>query len=252
MNLKKKGSGEYKTVVTREPDLTIIIPLYKPPDGWENGFNASLDKLSKTFSDVSFCVNVVNDGSGTETEETFKNNILPLYGNLNYFGYSENMGKGFAVRHGLKNSNSEYYIYCDFDFPFGIEPLRKIYDILSEGRKNLVIASRKTSSFRDLPVRRKILSASLMSFNLILTRFRIKDTQAGLKGFDNKAKDIFLTLKTNSYIFDLEFILRCLKKDLKFTLLPVVLNHDIKFANFGTAIIRRELINLFKILFVNK
>jgi hypothetical protein len=162
------------------------------------------------------------------------------------------MGKGFAVRHGLTHSRSDYYIYCDFDFPFGIDALRRMYDILSEGKKNLIIATRKLSSVKNLPVKRKIISVALMLINLIITRFRIKDTQAGLKGFDNKAKDIFLAAKTNSYIFDLEFILGCLKEDLKYTQLPVVLNDDIKFTNFSSGTINREIINLFKILFVHK
>ena len=247
----KTGSEYNKGVNTKESDLTIILPLYNPHQGWDREIIASLDKLNEKFSDVNFSITLVNDGSRIEIEDMVKNSILPLYSNLKYLGYRENMGKGFAVRHGLEHSRSEYYIYCDFDFPFGIDPLRRIYDILSEG-KNLVIATRTLSSVRHLPVKRKILSSALMLINLILTRFRIKDTQAGLKGFDTKAKDIIQASKTNSYIFDLEFILGCLKENLKYTQLPVVLNDDIKFTNFSSAIINRELINLFKILFVNK
>ena len=248
----KSGSGYLNGIDTKKSDLTIILPLYNPHKGWESEITASLDKLNEKFSDVDFCITVVNDGSRIEIEDILKNNILPFYGNLNYLGYRDNMGKGFAVRHGLKHSRSDYYIYCDFDFPFGIDALRRIFDILSEGKKNLIISSRKLSSVKNLPLKRRIISSALMLINLILTRFRIKDTQAGLKGFDNKAKDIFLAVKTNSYIFDLEFILRCLKEDLQYTTLPVLLNNNIKFTNFSSGTINREIITLFKILFVCK
>lgn len=231
------------------PDLAIILPLYNPHPGWDTEIVSSLDNLKKEFSGVDYCVTIVNDGSAVEVESIIKSKILPAYNNLNYLGYSENQGKGFAIRHGLKFTYSGYYIYSDFDFPFGIIPLKKMYEKLSAGNYNLVIATRDFSSvYKNSPVRRKILSLGLMTINFIITGSRIRDTQAGLKGLDNKAKNIFLTTKTNSYIFDLEFILKCLKEDLKFNLLQVMVNRNIKFTNFNSGIIKREIKNYIKII----
>ena len=158
------------------------------------------------------------------------------------------MGKGFAIRYGLEQSISDFYIYTDFDFPFGIHSLKQTYDLLAEGRSNLVIGTRNYSYFRTLPFERKLLSMGLMFFNSVLTCFRVKDTQAGLKGLDNKARDIFLSIKTNSFVFEVEFILKCLKANLKHSYLKVVADNDIKFSNFGSKTIRRELKNYFRII----
>lgn len=234
-------------------DLTIILPVYNPHEGWDKELLQSITRLKDRFSDIDYCITIVNDGSKTDVENTFKNLILPDNKNIYYSGYRKNMGKGFAIRHGLKLSSSDYYIYCDVDFPFGIDALRKIYEILATGKTNLVMASRDlVSIYKNMPFWRWLLSLTLFFLNSIVTRFRIKDTQAGLKGFDNKARDIFLTTKTNSFVFDIEFILKCLRSDLKYSFIKVVPNPDIKFTNFGLTVIKRELINYSKILLGHK
>jgi len=234
-------------------NLTIILSVYNPHDGWDKELLHSFPRLKDRFSDIDYCITIVNDGSTTNVENTIKNLILPYHKNVYYSGYRKNMGKGFAIRHGLELSSSDYYIYCDFDFPFGIDALREIYEILAAGKTNLVMASRNFFSiYKKLPFWRCLLSLSLFIINSIITRFRVKDTQAGLKGLDNKARDVFLTTKTNSFVFDIEFILKCLKADLKYSFVKVVPNHNIKFTNFGLKVIKRELINYSKILLGRK
>jgi glycosyltransferase involved in cell wall biosynthesis len=232
----------------RDHKLSFILPVFNPHEGWEKEFINSLDKLQDEFSDIEYCITVVDDGSTNDVGNIFKDKILPVNKNLKYFGYSENQGKGFAIRYGLERSFSDYYIYSDYDFPFGIHSLKQTFDSLVEGKTNLVIGARDIPSLRILPIGRRILSQSLMIVNLIVTRFRVSDTQAGLKGLDNKAKDIFLTTRTNSFVFELEFILKCLKANLNYGFVHIALNPDVKFTNFSAKIIKRELKNYFKVI----
>lgn len=229
--------------------LTIILPLYNPHMGWENELIHSLNQLQEKFSGVEYCVTMVNDGSSNDIGLFVNNNILPLYKNLNYLTYSENQGKGFAIRYGLEHSLSDYYIYTDFDFPFGFDSLLQTYNKLAGGDTNLVIGTRDYSYYKALPYKRAALSFSLTMVNFFITRFRVKDTQAGLKGLDNKARDIFLTTKTNSFVFELEFILKCLNSNLKHSFVHVVPNSDIRFSNFNSKTVNRELKSYFKIIF---
>ena len=229
--------------------LSLILPVYNPHNGWEAEFIHSLNKLHEEFSGLDYCVTVVNDGTTNDIGKFFENKILPVYKNVNYFSYSENQGKGFAIRHGLEHSLSDYYIYTDFDFPFGFNPLKQTYDRLVERKNNLVIGTRDYSYFKALSIERRSVSLGLMIVNFFITRFRVRDTQAGLKGFDNKARDIFLTTKTNSFVFELEFILKCLKANIKYSFVHVVPNPDIKFSDFNSKTLKSELKNYLKIIF---
>ncbi len=230
-------------------DLTIILPVYNPHEGWETELFNSITGLNDRFSDINYFITIVNDGSTTDVESSVKGRILPNFNNIFYFGYEKNRGKGFAIRYGMERSFSDYYIYCDFDFPFGIDVLRQIYEILARKETSLVMATRDfLSIYKRLPFGRWFLSLSVFFCNFVLTRFRITDTQAGLKGLDNKARDIFLTTKINSFVFDIEFVMKCLKAGLKYSFIKVVLNSDIKFSNFGLKIIKREIKNYFKII----
>lgn len=227
--------------------LTLILPVYNPHNGWKKDLIHSLDKLQDEFSGLEYSVIIVNDGSTYDIGNFIEKNIITSYNNLEYFSYSENHGKGYAIRYGLEHSLSDYYIYTDFDFPFGLHSVKQTYDRLVEGKTNLVIGTRDYSYFKALPLERKVLSLGLMIVNAFITRFRVKDTQAGLKGLDNKAREIFLTTKTNSFIFELEFILKCLKANLKHSFVHVVTDPDIKFSNFNIKTLNRELKNYFKI-----
>lgn len=229
--------------------LTIILPVYNPHNGWENEFINSLNKLDKEFDDLNYCIVIVNDGSTNDIGNFMENNILPFYKNLKYYSYPKNEGKGFAIRHGLENSYSDYYIYTDFDFPFGVCSVRQIYDRLIERKTNLVIGTRNHAYLKTLPFKRRLVSFGLMIFNVFITRFRVSDTQAGLKGLDNNARNIFLTTKINSFVFEFEFILKCLKKNIKYSFVHVVPNFDIKFSNFSRNTLNHELYNYIKIIF---
>lgn len=230
-------------------DLAIILPVYNPHQGWEGELLCALGKIQEIFSGVDYQITIVNDGSTDGVDDIIRNGILPEYPDIKYLCYPRNMGKGFAIRHAMERSASDYYIYCDFDFPFGTDVLRNIYEILAGGSTNLVMASRNFNTFiRRLPFIRRLVSLSLILINYCITGFRIKDTQAGLKGLDNRARSIFLTTKTNSFVFDLEFALKCLKSGIKFGFVKVDLNPEIRFNNFSSAILRRELVNFLKII----
>lgn len=233
-------------------NLTLILPVYNPHKGWEKEFTHSLNKLKEELSDIEYCITIVNDGSTTDIGNFIENEVIPVYQNLNYLSYPENHGKGFAIRYGLDRSLSDYYIYTDFDFPFGFRSVKQTYDRLAEKKTSLVIGTRDHTYLKALPLERRMVSQGLMILNYFITRFRVKDTQAGLKGIDNKAKGIFLTTKTNGFIFELEFILKCLNTNIKYCFVNVVPNPHIKFSNFSSRILLHELKNYFKITFGHK
>ena len=88
----------------------------------------------------------------------------------------------------------------------------------------------------------------LKELNFLVTGFKIKDTQAGLKGLDNKAKKVLEGTKTNTFLFELEFLKNSLKQGLTYTFVNVSCRPNIRFTNFRFRILMKETIGLLKLL----
>lgn len=230
-------------------ELTIILPMYNPINYWEKFLQNSLEKMTLFFKDVPFKIIIVNDGSSINLIEGI-NHLNTIYHNIEFISYKKNKGKGFAIRNGLQNSNSNYYIYVDWDFPFAERAVYETY-LLLKNKKNtsLVIGERNKDYYLSLPFFRRLISKSLRIINYFFLDFKNIDTQAGLKGLNQQAKNIFLTTKTNSFIFELEFIKKVLRQKLKITYLTVYSRSDIQFTNFSFKTLSKELLNFVKIIF---
>jgi len=152
------------------------------------------------------------------------------------------------VRSGVKASTSAIQIYTDVDFPYTDRSITSIYHKLANGEANVIIASRSTSYYDSLSVFRRALSLTLKRMNALLFKLKESDTQGGLKGFDAKGKDVFLTTRIERYLFDLEFVQWVSKSDLKLMTLEVQLKPDISLPSPGISVLLDELGNFIRLL----
>ncbi|HEY5471507.1 MAG TPA: glycosyltransferase family 2 protein [Bacteroidales bacterium] len=228
-------------------NLAIIVPLYNPHNDWFDNICDSLSGLDSILNDVEYTIIMVNDGSSV-FDESYIEKLLTGSNKIKYISYSSNQGKGYAIRYGLSKVQADFYVYTDIDFPFGFNVIKEMYQIYVSSKTNLIIGLRDKEYFKMLPFKRKMLSVTLHYINYILTGFKVHDTQAGIKGFDNEGKKVFLATKTNGFLFDLEFIHMCLRKKLKYLSIKVHPRHKIKFSNFTANVIIRELKNFVKII----
>jgi glycosyltransferase involved in cell wall biosynthesis len=232
----------------QESKLAIILPIYNPPENWENKFIHTLSELEKELSTMNYFLVIVNDGSTKRMNDETIKRIQEHHKNVLYCSYPENKGKGHAVRYGLSHTEADFYIYTDFDFPFGYHAVKDTFSMLMNYDTNVVIGKRGKEYFSVLPFKRRLISKALRSVNYLISGFKIVDTQAGLKGLDNKAKAVFLTTKINSFIFELEFLLKCLKNKLSYQFIEVKPRTDILFSDFGINTIKKEIANFVKVL----
>jgi len=226
--------------------LNIIIPLYNPHTGWENQFGDHLSELEQELKENDFTVILINDGSTAGIGNI--ENLLNRFKYLKYYSYSVNRGKGYAIRYGISKCDADFYIYTDMDFPFGCQIISRTYQILKSSETNIVIGTRDASYFRLLPFKRRIYSFLLKELNFLVTGFKIKDTQAGLKGLDNRAKKVLEGTKTNTFLFELEFLKSSLKQGLTYKFINVGCRQNIKFTNFRFRILLKETFSLLKLL----
>jgi glycosyltransferase involved in cell wall biosynthesis len=227
--------------------LNIIIPLFNPHAGWEGHFIDSISELKKELKETELTVILVNDGSTIQVNNI--KGITDRFANLKYYSYPNNKGKGYAIRYGMKVSDADFYVYTDVDFPFGHQIISQTYHVLKSSGTNIVIGTRDASYFRLLPIKRRIYSFLLKELNFLITGFKIKDTQAGLKGLDNKARKVLAEAKTNTFLFELEFLKSSIKQGLTYSFINVRCSPGLKFTNFRFSILLKETINLLKLLF---
>ncbi len=230
----------------------LIVPCFNPAPGWERIFVRHLHKLKIEISKTSFLrfqVFLINDGSiqnfGSKEIKFLKKTGLPIRVIIN----NKNYGKGYSLRKGIELADSPYSIYTDLDFPFGTESIVEILRNLERGYDIVLGARSSTEYYRRATLGRQIMSKSLMLVNKHLLRLPFQDTQAGIKGFNQSGKEIFLSTTINRFLFDLEFVkIACSFPDISIQSICVSNSESLMLSSFGFKTILSELINFIRIL----
>jgi len=186
--------------------LSVIIPLYN-----EENRVANLGLIYKYLSTKKFNweIILVDDGSIDGTKEVVKG-ILKSYPSKNarLLSYSQNKGKGFAIRSGMLIAKGRYRLFTDIDLSTPIEEFNKFLPYLN--KFDLVIGSRKTKGSklkkRQSWVRENLGKCFTLLSQLIL-QLGISDFTCGFKCFSKKAaEDIFKRQKIEGWGFDSEIL----------------------------------------------
>jgi len=206
---------------------SIIIPVKNQ----EKKISYNLDRLIRELNYFIFIskweIILIDDGS---TDLTFRE--LSIYKkkikNIKLIKNKLNKGKGYSIKRGISllNKKSDKVVLIDSDIPY-FKSLRLFFRTLNEN--NLVIINRKDERSK-LKIKKKsfyifyrILAGHILNlFFRLFALTNLKDTQAGLKGFDSSLKKNFKKVKTNGFLFDLEFLLILKKKKIYPQLVPCI------------------------------
>ena len=235
--------------MTNPKTLDIILPCFNPRTGWEAQLIASVKSIKSVLGeDVLNQVILVNDGSSTGISGSELEQLLQSIPEAKVIEYEKNKGKGFAVRKGVKSGTADLQIYTDIDIPYVNESIVQFYDILKNDEADVVIASRDDSYYDALSWFRRVLSKSLRGLNGLLFGLKINDTQGGLKGFNQEGRKVFLGTTVNRYLFDLEFIQKVSKSDLRLVGVDVELKKDVVLPSPSITVLLKELRNFIQLL----
>lgn len=190
--------------------LTIVIPAYNE----EFRIGSTLFELGKFMGLLSnHCLDlnqviIVDDGSKDNTfQEALKfQSQLPIC----ILKHSCNMGKGAAVRTGLKDASGDLILIADADMATPWTEFTKLYKEIQNGA-DVSIASRglpdsiiKTRQ----PFYREYLGKSFNFILRLITGLKFKDTQCGFKLIKSKpAKFALKYMQINRFAWDVEFLL---------------------------------------------
>jgi hypothetical protein len=162
--------------------------------------------------------------------------------------YTENKGKGFAVRAGVAETTALFVLYTDYDFPYEMSCMRKAYDKLKT-KSDVVVGIRNEEYYLHLGFKRKLVSKACNFLNKVFLKIPHTDTQSGLKGFSEKGKSLMLNTTINQFLFDTEFVCMAYQnKNIKVSTINVELRTGVKFTNMSSKTILFETLNFASIL----
>lgn len=201
--------------------LSVIIPSYKSASVLRN--NIPYLQAHLRAKGYEHEILVIDDGSD---DNSLTQKAVEELG-CTYLANPVNMGKGAAVRNGMRHAKGQFRIFTDADIPFDAEAFDNFLRYLDFKEFDLVIGDRtldQSNYFGEISRARKIGSAW---FSFIVGRFvagGMFDTQCGMKGFRGKiADDLFSVSLIDGFAFDVELIYIALKRNYDIKRLPVKL-----------------------------
>ena len=193
-----------------ETDIDLILPVYNPDEGWELTVVSKYKELEVLWKHADIHLYVINDGS----------------------------------ERGFEKVVTDYILYTDHDFPYTLDSMSRVLEMLQRG-VDVVVSTRDKAYYDCLPFSRRLISRFVRGCNRYLLRMNYSDTQAGLKGFNRKGRFVFLSTCIDTYLFDLEFVYKaCHHLALVIEEIPVKLREAVCFPVFGIETYWKELLRV--------
>lgn len=228
--------------------IDIVLPCFNPGKDWVAHIIDGMQALHVKAPHVTWHCILVNDGSARGIGEHEIQSLQQAIPAFTYIHYTQNRGKGYALRQGVARSNAKYTLFTDVDFPYTIDSVLNIYTALSSNHANIAIGVKDASYYAHVPPFRRFISKILRASSGIILRLKVSDTQCGLKGFDAAGRKLFLQTTIDRYLFDLEFVfLASRNKELQLKPVPVQLRDNVVFSSMPMRIILQESRNFLKI-----
>lgn len=228
--------------------VSIVLPCYNPPMGWEQTIFSTYNALSQSLTGIELVV--VMDGGNISTAEAAIAFLEKNTPGIKLIRYAENRGKGYAIRQGVAAAGGEIIIYTDVDFPYTLESLLEIYNGLAKNEYDIGIGVKNAAYYAHVPPLRRAISRFLRFLTGLFLSMPITDTQCGLKGFKRDVAPLFLATTIDRYLFDLEFVRNSFKsRKYRIRAVPVTLNENVHFRKMDYRILLPEMVNFIKLLF---
>ena len=116
--------------------VTILIPVFNE----ENTIIEILNRVNSEKKDETEIEIIVVDDCSTDNSKNLLKENTELFDKL--VELEKNLGKGGAVREGLKHSTGDYVLFQDADLEYSPKDHGKIFRILHEFNADVVIGSR--------------------------------------------------------------------------------------------------------------
>ena len=206
-------------------EISIVIPAFN-----EAGkIGRDVEAASTFLRENGFGgeVIIVDDGSSDDTAgEARRTGVAPPIRKI-VLRQESNSGKGAAIRRGILESRGEVVLYADSGTCVPYANALPVIKKISAGGLDVGLASRRlkgTVIRRDQPLRRRVISRLFHRAAVLVAGLPrwITDSQCGFKVYQGKAaRELFAGLSTPGFLFELEFILKALRRGYRLEEFPV-------------------------------
>jgi dolichyl-phosphate beta-glucosyltransferase len=187
------------------PDVSLIVPAYNE----EERLPSSLEKIGVYLDRRPFAaeVVVVDDGSSDGTADLVSSWPDERFRLLRNPG---NRGKGYAVRHGMRESTGEIRIFTDADLS---TPVEEVDAALAHHERGFdVVAGSRSLARSQVEVRQPWYRQGMgRTFNIFVRTLVLRgfvDTQCGFKSFTREAAEaVFRRARVDGFAFDVEILM---------------------------------------------
>jgi dolichyl-phosphate beta-glucosyltransferase len=206
--------------------ISIIIPAFNE----EQRIGRTLSSVRSTFVSmgIKYELIVVDDGSTDKTAQVASTAGKTLDRFL-LLRHERNMGKGAAVRSGVKAASGRWILLTDADSAVPLTEFSKLWNRAQAGY-TVVIATRRGEGANVVRGQGRVRGAFGRMFRILTKLFVIadvSDTQCGFKlmsaGIGKKA---FSKTAADGPLFDIEFLLNAHRMGAVIAEVPVVWSHD--------------------------
>ena len=182
-------------------NLSIIIPVFNE----EYYLQKLFVDIKKFFNEKNVEIIFVNDGSYDHSRKILEDlQNESFFFNLKLINLPKNLGKGRAVREGLKISKGNYILLQDADLELDIKDSKEIYDIIQNDKSiKCIFGSRYLSGKlrkHNYFVNKVIGKLNTLIFNILFGQ-SLTDIHCGLKIFH---RDVYNKIKLTLNDFGLE------------------------------------------------
>tara|TARA_B100000315_G_C14512407_1_gene557599 strand:- start:670 stop:1368 length:699 start_codon:yes stop_codon:yes gene_type:complete len=181
--------------------VSVIVPLYNEEKTIVNILSKIQDEIIK-LDKFNFEIIVINDGSNDNSKKLLEENPS-LYNTL--ISLSDNRGKGFAIREGLKKVSGEIILIQDADLEYLPHNYKNLLEPFKEYNADVVYGSRLVyGEIHRVLFFWHVIANKIITFcSNLFTNLNLTDVETGYKVFKS---DLLkkIDLKENSFAFEIE------------------------------------------------
>lgn len=185
--------------------LSVIVPAYncETVDHDLLGIQKFLEELNRPYEIIC-----VVDGLKNGKDKTYELAEKVRGPRIKVYFYSENRGKGYAVRYGMARARGGIIAFIDAGSDLSASGIGLALEHLKWYQADIVVGSKRHRASRvHYPLQRKILSFFVQRATRFFFGLNISDTQTGLKVFRREVLEKVLPrLLVKAWAFDLEIL----------------------------------------------
>jgi dolichyl-phosphate beta-glucosyltransferase len=206
-------------------DLSIVIPAF------EEGHKIAQDvaAAAQFLQDNRFTgeVVVVDDGSKDNTAQAAQSVPVPDGVERRVIRYESHRGKGYGIRTGMTQTTGKYAMFADCGLCIPYDNVLAGLEMLKNGACDMAHGSRRhiqSAILRGQPWHRRLISRTFKATvrTMLGVPRNLTDTQCGFKIYrGDVARELYGQCVTDGFMFDIEIILRAVKKGYRIGEFPV-------------------------------